>query len=205
MNLGLGNLASVKAYVLPGALSEETEFDARLATIAKGVTAALEKFCNRKLARAADDTFEFTGERAYVALPRFPIEEITALDQRFSIATGWETQGLDLILNRDDSAGLLDFGAPLGSYQSHVRVTYTGGFFIETLEPSEEGYPSEAPEGATALPPDLLQAWLLQCQIIFERTRSLSTSGVKEKAQAELGAMQLAEGVKEMVRPFIRF
>ncbi len=205
MNLGLGNLASLKAFVLPEALGSETTFDARLQTIGKGVAAAMERECNRKFGRVVGEEFVCSADRSYVSLPRFPVEEVTKIERQDDLTTGYVELAANTLLNLDISVGMADFGYPMGIYRSLLRLTYTGGFFFEPLEPTDEGYPTSVPSGSTALPEDLRHAWLLQCQKHFEATRALSTAGVKEDNKAPLISTRLDEGTLALLAPYRRF
>lgn len=205
MNAGLANLATLKSFVLPEALSSETTWDTRLAAIGKGVAAAFERECARSFLRTVGDTFVSPADRSYVVLPRFPIESVASIEQQDDQTTGYTTLADNTILNIDKASGLVRFGAVLGSEDSLLRLTYTAGYWWEIVEPSGEGYPTSQPSGSTALPADLLEAWLLQCQKHFERSRGLSTAGVKEGEKQFLPSTKMDEGVLAMIAPYRRY
>jgi hypothetical protein len=101
------------------------------------------------------------------------------------------------------------FAGPQGDFLQRLRVTYAGGYFFETLEPSDEGYPTAAPEGAAALPDDLQRAWVLQCQAEMRGTQLLD-GGAGAVPSASTGVekatgMDLQERVKEILKPYRRF
>lgn len=207
MNAGLSNLATLKAFVLPEALSEETTWDERLLAIGRGMAVGFEKFCNRKFTRAVGDVFTCSADRSYLCLARFPVESVASIAQKDDETTGFVVQPANIIITIDQETGIVEFGTPLGPHTSILRVTYTGGYHFETLEPDDDGYPSAVPEGAAVLPEDLQHAWLLACQKIFERTRALSTAGVREPdGQAQfLPSTKLDEGIQAMLLPYRRF
>jgi hypothetical protein len=205
MNAGLANLATLKAFVLPEALASETTWDTRLATIGKGVAAAMERECGRSFLRTAGDTFVCSADRSYMVLPRFPVETVTTIEQQDDQTTGYVTLGATTLLNLDKASGIADFGSPLGSYNSLLRLTYTGGYWWDILEPTDNDYPASQPNGSTALPDDLKEAWLLQCQKHFERSRGLSTAGVKEGEKQFLPSTKMDEGVLAMLSTYRRF
>lgn len=209
MNAGLGNLATLKAFVLPEAMVAQTTFDARMATIGRGAAAAFERFLNRQLAYAVADTFETPANKSYVSLPRFPLVEVIDIAERDTAQDEFASLGAvnEVALNISENSGLVEFGVITAPSSSRLRVTYTGGYWFETREPADMGYPSAQPAGSTALPEDLKEAWLLHCQKIFERTRALSTAGVKtDDAQTPfLPSTKMDEGIIAMLEPHRRF
>lgn len=177
MDLGLGNLIELKRRLLPATMLTQTTYDAAVTQIGRGVAGLFEKFCNRQFARLAGAVDQFSGDRTSYITARYPLETITTLEQRDTISTGWVVQSLDLIINRDDSAGLLQFGAVLGSYLSQCRLTYTGGSWFDT---SETDPPSRTPPaGATLLPDDVKEAWFLQCEAEWQVRDKLGTNLLK--------------------------
>lgn len=205
MDLGLGNLDTLKRALLPDAQREETQFDALLAQVGSGVAAAFEKLCNRQWARVTGATFECDACRLFAVLPRAPLEALTALEQRDTLAEGWYALTLnDVVMNLYAGAGMVDFGAPLGDRSSRLRITYTGGYWYSALEPGEDGAPETMPDGATALPADLRHAWLLQCQHVAEQCDVLSArlAGAKK---LEPSTIELLPTVREILRGYIRY
>jgi hypothetical protein len=91
-----------------------------------------------------------------------------------------------------------------------VKMTFTGGFFWETLEPEDAGYPSKAPmtpDGTPAdpLPQDLRLAWLLQCRHVWASADKLGQGMVtKPNVMSELATMELIPSVKQTLRNYQR-
>lgn len=208
MDLTIGNLYTVKQHVLGSSLATSTEFDTVLATLAKGVAAQFEKFCNRKFPRLAGDTFICPANRDFVTVLRYPIESISALAQKSSEADGFVTLGAvnSVLSGIQNAAGIVQFGTQLGSHLEQVRITYTGGYFYETLEPTDGGYPTSQPSGSTALPEDIRLAWLLQLGEVWNKRDKLGL-GISGKPddQAGLATLKLIPAVEEMLRPHRRF
>lgn len=205
MNAGLSNLATLKLHLLPGTMQSDTRFDSVLTDIGRGVAAAMDKFCNRKFARAADDTFEFPTARDFVILPRYPVQSVASVQLRYSVAEGWQTFA-EAVINRDDSAGIVYFGYHLGSRWTQGRITFTGGFWFEDKEPADGGYPTTQPNSSTALPADLRLAWLLQCAHVWDSKDRLGVGLTeKPKEQSALITLELAPQVKQMLSGFIRY
>lgn len=205
MNAGFANLATLKAFVLPEALAAETTWDTRLASIGKGVAATIEGSCNRLLLRTVGDIFICPADRSFVVLPRFPVESIATIEAQYDQTSGYTTLAANTLLNLDKASGVARFGATLGSQDSLLRITYTGGYWWDILEPTDGGYPTTQPSGSTALPNDLLEAWLLQCQKHFERSRGLSTAGVKEGEKQFLPSSKLDDFTLAAIAAYVRF
>jgi hypothetical protein len=117
----------------------------------------------------------------------------------------------DVLVNFGAKPGLLEFGSVLGTHEQRVRVTYTGGYFFETLEPEDIGFPTAAPSGSSPLPTGLQLAWLMQTNAWFSQRDSLNlftTSGNPEQLSARLAAVAgkgLLDDVKEILAAFRRF
>ena len=212
MNCGLGNLDSIKRYVLQTAAQADTQFDDVLATIGKGAALALQSFCNRDFARTEDAVDEFSAERTFWATRRYPIESLASLEQKDTYAGAWQPLVLDSAeLNLNAKSGIVEFGAKLGPAVSRIRLTYTGGYFFETLEPTDEGYPSTVPEGAAVLPDDLQLAWLVQVNAWFVKRDKLNlinaatTSPEAATAITQMTNRQLEPEVKNILPGFIRY
>lgn len=209
MNVGLSNLATLKGFVLPEAMASHATYDGRLAEIGKGVAGAFERVLDRRLTRQAGDVFTISADRSFVVVPRYPVEIVTRIEQRDDLRAGWIDLGAvaDVLVGLDEASGSLDFGMVMGPYTSGLRITFTGGYHFEALEPSDDDFPTAQPAGSAPLPEDIKEAWLLQCQKIFERTRSLSTAGIKEPDAAApiLPSVKLDEGIVAMLMPHRRF
>lgn len=213
MNAGLSNLATLKAWLLPAAMVAGTDYDAQILTIGKGVATQLEKHCNRQFLRTVGATFECEADRLHVVLPRFPVEVITTIEQRDSLADGWVAQTInDLVENQDLEKGMLFFGAMPGFYPSRLRLTYTGGYWFDLLEPDAMGYPTAQPSGSAAVPPDLLHAWLLLSESVWKTHDKLGLA-IAEKPGAGGGALlglslpglDIPSVVQKILQPYIRY
>lgn len=135
MDLGLGNLTQLKAHLLNEALRSSTTYDAALAALGKGVAARFEGHCNRLFGRVVGGTHECSAARDHVVLPRYPVESVSAISLRETMAAGWVDQGTvsDIIENISESSGLVHFGSQLSALSSaRLRLTYTGGFWYPT-------------------------------------------------------------------------
>lgn len=212
MNLGLGNLDSLKTHCLQASAQADTSFDDVLAAIGKGVAAAMQGYCNRDFARASGKIDQFSADRSYWIARAYPVEALTSLETQDSYGGAWTAQTLSSVLASSAlDRGLIDFGGQLGSSLTRARLTYTGGYFFETLEPDDEGYPTATPAGSTALPDDLRLAWLTQCNAWFikrDKLNLISAAGQVPEAAgviAALAARPLEPEVKAMLQSFIRW
>lgn len=132
MNAGLSNLFTLKSWLLPASMVAGTDYEPQIIAIGKGVAGQLERYCNRKFLRLVGDTFVCEANKYNLSLPRFPLEEVTTIELRETVADGWIAQTLsDVVFNQDESAGVLEFGVPPGAYLTKLRVTFTGGYWIE--------------------------------------------------------------------------
>ncbi len=224
MDLGLGNLDTVRKYVLPATMQQDTQWDSVIAAIALGVARRLESYCNRKFGRFENDVAQFNSNRSMYILPRYPIETITSLSLRATSTDPWQDVS-ELILQEDVFDGMLYFGTFIAESIVMMRAIYTGGWFYETLEPTDEGYPTAQPGGAydpvenedgsfALLDPrfgaaDLQQAWLMQILHEFElKDRLLPTGLANEKRKAanwRLEETQLLPEVQSVVNAYRRF
>lgn len=179
MNCGLANLHTLKReLLLAGEVeSEDALRDEKLAQLGLGVARLFDSQTARKLTRAEDEQVEFEAARSFLVVPRYPIESVSLVELRSSLADGFvEQEGQPLNFVRE--SGIVKFGGWLGDYYNTGRITYTGGYFVEELEPDDDDYPSELPDGAEAVPQDLVYAWILQCKFFWER------SGIESRAKA---------------------
>lgn len=145
MNLTLGSLAFLKTWLLPESERAGTEWDSAIAAIGKGSALALQRHCNRQFARAVADTYECSADRAHVVLPRYPVEAVTKIEIRRSLTEGW-VELTDVIVNQNLAGGFLLFGSDLGSYDERLRITYTGGYWLD-----ESGEAPTWQQGSAAL------------------------------------------------------
>lgn len=209
MDAGLSNLATLKARLLPSSLTGGTTQDNRILQIGRGVAGAFASFCNRDgWLRATGLTTEFTADRGHWIVPRLPLETVTAVDQKDSEADGFVTLGAvnDVVETIDKKSGLVHFGSMLGDAESFVRITYTGGYWWDTTEDSTGVMPS----GATALPYDLQEAWLLQCQRTWDTLDKQGANVVSQGGSVSLLGLSLAglnipEEIQRMIYRYRRF
>lgn len=202
---GLCNLDTLKRHLLAASLVADTTWDTTIAEIGAGVARSFDKFTNRKLAYAAGDTITFSADRDHFYLPRFPVVSVSLTEQKDDETTGYVTL-TDAYAVQDLPIGKLIFGSTLGTWQSVVRVTYTGGYWFDTKEPTDNGYPTTMPTGATALDGALKLAFLLQCAHVWDSRDKLGLGiGDKPGARSALADLNLVPEVKNAMQGFIRY
>lgn len=205
MNCGLGNLDSLKKHLLAGTMSTNTDFDGIIADLGRGVAASFEKYCNRKFFRQANDQYVVSADRDHAYVPRYPMEQFTSIELKADITVGWELQ-TGLVLNVNNESGLVYWGAGISFQWAQMRITYTGGFWWETLEPDDDAYPSQMPAGATPLPDDLRLAWLLQCRHVWSKLDKTGTDLLKTgDDKAVLSDTKFFPGVESTLQQYRRY
>ena len=204
-NLGLGNRIELKRHLLSPDLVTRTTWDERIDDIGLGVAKAFDKACNRKFERLAAATDLFHSERRFWVLERYPVETITAIDQRTDLATGWVSEGAinDVLQQWDANSGLVQFPANLGTSISETRITYTGGYWFDTAETEN----TTQPAGSTLVPGDVKEAWFIQCKKVWEVYDPLGKGIAAEFGGPKtltLAGLELIPLVKEMLQGHIR-
>ena len=215
MNCGLSNLDTLKKHLLAGSMAEETKFDTVIAMIGLGVAGLFDNFTNRKLAWEESSIVTYSGDRPHIYQPRYPIRQVRSVNMRYFQADTWcEITGQPITVNFE--SGLLHFGYTLGRFPLQVQTVWDGGYWFETAEPDDDGFPSAAPEGATGpnglparffLLPDVLRsAFLWQCEALWAARDKLGVGLVnKPSAESGLAEAKLAPMVEMMLRPFVRY
>lgn len=207
MNAGFSNLTSLKAQLLAQSLRTRTDWDTQIRALGVGVAAAIGAYCNRDFLREEDGFFTTSGGRQSLILPRYPVEEISAIETRDSAADDWVDE-LDSLDYSEGLSGLVKFETALGE-GGQIRVTYTGGYFWETKEPTDVGYPTATPAGAATIPDNVVTAWHLQCEALWRAKDKLGTK-IKDEPDSQGGTaaltnIELLPMVKAMLAPFIRY
>jgi hypothetical protein len=178
MNAGFSNLTSLKAQLLNPQQLAKTDWDAKILGIGLGVAASFDGFCNREFCYGEGVKEVFSGDRPFWYARRAPVSVFTKVELRFFRADEW-TDISGQPLATDEEKGLIHFGYTLGKQPMQVRLTYTGGYFWEQLEPTDDGYPTAIPDAITnnaagldpskfTLPADFLFCWQMQCRKVWE-------------------------------------
>jgi len=185
----LDTLDNLKAFCLPVSLQDEDGYDDLLAQIGKGVASRFDLHCNRKLSRVSGDTYETNGDSQIISLPRYPVESIAQIEFRDRYGNAWsiETEAIDSL---DEESGLVTLCQPLGDYKSRIRITYTGGYWFDSVGGQSR------PAGSTALTERIRLAWLTQCKHLFESLDVTGSSLSSDKYLPRLGSYDLIPDVQ---------
>lgn len=161
MNLGLSNLTTLKAWLLPAAEQAGTDFDAALQILGKGVAGSFEKYCNRKFGRVVSDTIEKDGGCIRYTLPRYPLESAPTIETRLDHNDAWAADS-DVLKEWRKNSGVLQFYYT--QPELSLRITWTGGYWFDDTEDAS----GVQPAGSTLLPDDLSLAFQQQCAHVWE-------------------------------------
>lgn len=189
----------LKSRLMPDAATEDTEWDAAVEALGKSVAAKFDRHCNRAFARAVDAVDTFSARAAAWVLRRYPVESLGSVA---ITAAGQSPEAVASYLYIDHASGLLAADTLLGTAREKLQVTYTGGYWLDPRDGTE------MPEGATALPDDVLEEWVLQCQHEAEARGlfgAVSFRKQKDEAAPKTVDSGLLEGVAETLRPYRRY
>lgn len=197
LNAGFSTLVYLKSRLLPDAGIEETQWDTALGKLGLAVAARFNAHCNRDLDRLEDTTYFASARTMSVTLRRFPVESITSVEV---IATDGTTTALEETgYTLDTASGVLEFLTPPGDRTDRLKVTYTGGFWLDPLTGAT------LPTGATALPDDLLEAWVSEVQIQAESRNLFGAISLRKDSTKSKPSTGLDESTVEALRPHRRF
>ena len=177
---GLGGLAALKASILPKPMADSDEWDVALLGVGRGVAGFFDAYLNRKLARAVDWTEKALGDAMLLSLERYPLEEVSKVElQVQGTAPAWQDYTTATLYTLNERAGLVSLAYTYGTDLDALRVTYTGGFWIDT----SADLSGECPAGATPLPWELFNAWTIQCAEEAARRKICGLSLVLEEGK----------------------
>lgn len=190
--IGYRNLQWLKTRLLPAEMDMEATWDADVEAIGLGVAAAFDRFTGRTLRRTVAHRFETSADQSVVIADCYPIETVTA-----HVVVAGSASSIQ-IANTLTGCGIVRFyGAP-GGEEDIIRLTITGGYFCE-----DDGV--EQPAGSTALPDELLNAWVQQCRAVCEaentfRGKAASSADKKTSSAVGIDALTLLSGVKAVLQ-----
>lgn len=191
------HLSRLKARILPPETATAARFDARLEALARDLSTAFDAYTGRSLVRGVDVSQRFPGGSGYYALDRYPVEAITSAtlvqgDHEIDIAP-W-------IARLSKRAGLVTFSRAPGGRLDDVEIVYTGGYYVDL---SAEGN-GETPADATAMPDDLLGAWVAQCDYEARARKIFGTTSDQDLAGALTASLELVPRVERTLRAYMR-
>ncbi len=195
LNAGFSTLDYLKRQIFPDVMENDTEWDEDLKRIGSAVAVQFDHYCNRQFARKVDAIYLDKANHASVALPRYPVESVLAVEVSSKENSCDKT---DAIYSIGNASGIVEFTQQLGSYRERMAVTFTGGYWLD------DG--NAMPDGATALPADILNAFVLQVQAIVKATDVLRNAAVKAEGDAmEIAALTIVPIVAQILNPYRRY
>ena len=195
-----GELDTLKGYILPGELSTRDDWDTQITGIADGVARSFDRYCNRTFIRDTAAIDYFSADRPFVSLKNYPIESITEIAEKTSY-DGTFTAVENIISSLDEEAGLAYCNSNFGTRDTRLRVTYSGGFWVDTSDAQNGSLPS----GATAMPEDILEAWRLQVSHELTLRDVLGVAAATQQANSQIKEIALLPRVKEILGKYIRY
>lgn len=208
MNAGFSNLTALKAQLLATDLRGGTLFDDALREVGLFIAARCESYCNRQFAYSASATQIIQGGREHYYVPRYPIVGTPVVEIRYSLADAWTVQ-TDQPYQMNPESGLLEFVWNISPRPGQIRITWAGGYWWESKEKDEEGFPTAQTEGVAALPDGLRGAWLMQCRAAWQALDKLgvdiaSTGSASQFVSGSLADLKLLPIVEQELNPFRR-
>lgn len=203
MNAGLCSLTTLKEHLLPSPMRARTDWDTALTTLGLGVAAMMERHCARSFQRAVNAVFKASANNLTFSLDRFPVESVASVVLN-AANNGGDTTITSDIERTDLAAGLIFFDSTPGTQHDQIAITFTGGYWWDTTE-DESG---TQPSGSTALPADLLMAFILQMKSVTEAANLFSTAAVtsgKDKPATASLSLDLIPAVKQVLDAYRRF
>jgi hypothetical protein len=197
---GYRNLEWLRARLLPADLGEEGEWDADIEQIGQQVAAMFDRATGRTLRRTVGAVYETTADMPVFVVGCYPIETLTSV---ILITGADETNITDQVRNVQKSSGVVFMSGASGDGTQTIRATVTGGYWCQ------EGLAS-MPSGATALPDDLLGAWVSQCRAVCEaentfRQKGAEKPGERKGSGARVDSMDMAPDVRRVLQLYSRF
>jgi hypothetical protein len=196
LDAGFGTITYLKSRLLPEALQPDYTWDAAIAKLGLGVAGRFNAICNRLFQRVEGQVDEFSANGTALVLRAFPVEVINSVEVRgFTGAVDDFTGGYQL----DQRAGMMLFSASPGAATERLVIDYDGGYWLD------DG--GTMPAGATPLPDDVLEAWVIQCQAWAEARKifgEISLQSLNPKSERP-SALTLATDVAAVLEPYRRF
>lgn len=196
LDAGLSTLDYLKSRILPAGGAAVDDWDDALCKLGLAVARRFESYCNRRLERVTDAAEFYSARSVSVCLRCFPVESVTSIQLRDADGT-LSTVTADYHLHK--TSGVIEFRSSPGSTMQQTLVTYAGGYWLD------DG--AAKPSGATALPDDLLEAWVMQAQAWAEARQifgSVGLAGMEPKKNAP-DPVKLTETVEQILNPYRRF
>lgn len=160
--MNLTQLATLKARL---GITDTTD-DVLLASLILTAGAMFERYTNRKFERTEGATFEFRADSWEIVVDRYPIEIVIAFDLKSDENRSWQPVSASVLYVIRDAC-VISMQSVLGSADEQGRVMFNGGYVLPGA--TAESY-------QFALPDDLEEACLMQCQFWYQHRRQMGLS-----------------------------
>jgi hypothetical protein len=200
LSAGFATVTYLKSRLMPDAAADETEWDMTIAALGKSVAGKFDRFCNRTFARTEGKQDTFTARGSAWVLSCYPVEAIDSVILKDRDGSTSEIDAGEWSV--DETCGLLETNSIAGARTQKVVVTYDGGYWLDPRDGSA------MPAESNALPADVLEAWVLQCQHEAENRGVFHAVSMRSQSEGETpktADLTLLAAVKETLNPFRRF
>ena len=201
LSAGLATTLYLRTRLMPDEAAAETEWDAAVAALGNGVLGKFDRHANRLFSRAVGTVDQFSARASAWVLRRLPVESVASVALRDPSGALSPIAAGDYWLDR--SAGLIESDVTTSDRRQQIEITYTGGYWLDPRNGSA------MPAGATPLPDDLLEAYVLQAQHeaeargLFHAVSFRSQKDAASPKTADAGA--LLPSVIDVLRPYRRY
>lgn len=204
-DLYLGTLGQLKRFILNAGVVAETTYDEALTVLGRGVARSFDRYCHRQFVRAVSTTEDFRAGTDALLLSRYPVESVASVASKEAGESSFTTQS-GVVDTLNETSGILMLLAEVGTERGLLRVTYTGGYWVDTSDDDS----GTLPTGATALPKDVQMGWLLQCQQVWQSRDALGIKFAEGEGgggllNTRLGILSLVPEVKQILEPYQRW
>lgn len=196
------HLDVLKARLLPADMAESADYDLELEALGLGVAALFDRITGRELRRNTAASFECPADEPSVVLKSYPLESVTSVTVVYGSTS---TDVTDSVLGIQKASGIVLFGGAIGSATERLEIVSSGGYWCD------QGDGDDLPNGATALPDDLLNAWFLQCRAQadaegFFRQRGAANNSDKDKRDPALRmeTLDILPSVRRVLQLYVR-
>lgn len=184
-----------------GISSGDTDDDAAIKDIIRGVSGMFDTYCNRiLLLNSTDATEYYDGEDDILMVQRFPVVSVTSLTESAEGTYDWDNE---TALTEDEHFRVLNElgiirrlnGNKFMTGIDTIRLVYTGGYCAAGVT---------AGTGETALPDDLREAAIMQSQFVFKRRDDIGLTATSGQGMSitKFSAMSLLPMVKSTLERF---
>jgi hypothetical protein len=200
LSSGFATVTYLRSRLMPQEAAGETEWDESVAALGLSVAGKFDRHCNRFFTRAVGTVDQFSARASAWVLRRSPVEAISSVVLRAPDNSLQAIAAGDWWL--DKAAGILESDVSTSDRRQQIEITYTGGYWLDPRDGTA------LPAGATALPYDVLEAWVLQCQHEAESRglfHTVSFRTQKDASAPKTATAGLLDGVLETLRPYRRY